>query len=142
MKDIKFRGKRVDNGEWVYGYYSRCDNDHYIYEIKSICIHKGEDCWENDLFKVEVIPESVGQYINKKDKNGVEVYTGDVINCSVGCPHVIEWYDEVPSSALMGGGMPGFYLSGMNEGYAWLDVEEVIGNMTDNPELLNTEVKV
>ena len=72
-----------------------------------------------------------------KDKNGVDVYQGDIIKCTSGCPHEVIWLEEYGGTFI--GGMPAWYLSGLNNGYAWTGKEEVIGNIYENPELLEEE---
>jgi len=71
------------------------------------------------------------------DKNGKEVFVGDIIKCTRGCPH--EVYIEKEYAGTFVGGMPAVYLKGLNVGYAWTGAEEIIGNIYENPELL--EVK-
>ncbi|HEU5403445.1 MAG TPA: YopX family protein [Terriglobales bacterium] len=75
------------------------------------------------------------QFTGLKDKNGKEIYEGDIVICTRGCPHEMEWLNEVPNENL--GGMPGFYLSGLRAGYSWMNEEEVIGNIYENPEIIN-----
>jgi len=77
MREIKFRGKRVDNGELVYGYYIVAGG---IPFISTFGVRE----------PIAVIPETVGQYTGGKDKNGVEIYEGDkvLIDTEVG---VIEY---------------------------------------------------
>lgn len=68
------------------------------------------------------------------DKNGKEVFVGDIIKCTRGCPH--EVYLEKEYGGKYIGGMPAVYLKGIREGYAWTGAEEIIGNIYEKPELL------
>ena len=69
-----------------------------------------------------------------KDKNGKEVFVGDIIKCTRGCLH--EVYIEKEYGGTYFGGMPAVYLKYLGEGYAWTEHEEIIGNIYENPELL------
>jgi uncharacterized phage protein (TIGR01671 family) len=66
MREIKFRGKRIDNGQWVYGYYLVAAGMPFI-----SVFGKREP--------IPVIPDTVGQYTGLKDKKGKEIYEGDII---------------------------------------------------------------
>ena len=77
-----------------------------------------------------ILMQSTGLY----DKNGKEVFVGDIIKCTRGCPH--EVYLEKEYGGVFIGGMPAVYLKGLTSGYAWTEDEEIIGNIYENTELL------
>lgn len=82
--------------------------------------------------KVELM-QSTGLF----DKNGKEVFVGDIIKCTRGCPH--EVYLEKEYGGTYIGGMPAVYLKGLLSGYAWTGSEEILGNIYENKELLKEE---
>lgn len=77
-----------------------------------------------------ILMQSTGLF----DKNGKEVFVGDIIKCTRGCPH--EVYLEKEYGGTFFGDMPAIYLKGLLSGYAWTGDEEIIGNVYQNPELL------
>lgn len=81
-----------------------------------------------------VYPKTIGQSTGLFDKNGKEVFVGDVIKCTRGCLH--EVYIEKEYGGTYIGGMPAIYLKGIRKGYAWTGDEIIIGNIYENPELL------
>lgn len=81
-----------------------------------------------------VYPKTIGQSTGLFDKNEKEVFVGDVIKCTRGCLH--EVYIEKEYGGTYIGGMPAIYLKGIRNGYAWTGDEVIIGNIYENPELL------
>lgn len=138
-REIKFRGKRKDNGEWVYGHYI-ADVEwgiHWIYYQK-----KGPVYFE--LARVKVDPETVGQFIGLKDKNGNEIYERDFIRVKkyIGGNFVGYTYEdyEIIYSNFSFSGKPikDRQYKQWTSSLLFNESEEIllIGNATDNPKLL------
>ena len=129
----KFRGRSVEafsEEEWKYGYL--IEDEGYSFIINQVIeaneqyITIGSWCPVN--------PDTLGQSTGLKDKNGKEVFVGDIIKCTRGCLH--EVYIEKEYGGTYFGGMPAVYLKDLREGYAWTEHEEIIGNIYENRELL------
>lgn len=93
--------------------------------------------YENFVVHANIDDIVLMQSTGLKDKNGKDVYIGDIIKCTMGCPH--EVYLEKEYGGTYVGGMPAVYLKGIKEGYAWTGDEEIIGNIYENPELMEEE---
>lgn len=126
MREILFRGKRTDNGEWVEGLlWKKKHNSNKIF----ISYFPDEDDYED---AVVVDPETVGQYTGLKDKNGKKIFEGDVIRAY----GEIGGYDFT-AEVEWGNFIKGWYCGKYRPMYDGFNNEyEVIGNKWDNPELL------
>jgi hypothetical protein len=107
-----------------------------MYEVDEIHWACGEFDFIGDAitFKRGADEVELMQSTGLHDKNGKEVFVGDIIKCTRGCPH--EVYLEKEYGGKYIGGMPAVYLKGLLEGYAWTGAEEILGNIYENPELL------
>ena len=122
MREIEFRGKRTDNGEWVYGYYY----------VNTWWKNARIQCNVNGAYQWNVIPETVGQYTGLKDKDGKKIFEGDIIRHG-DFNHKPAPYIEIGYIEYKNGG---FCILPMDD-FAWCEIDlEVIGNVYDNPELL------
>ena len=148
---IKFRGKPTENNtsyfkDWVYGFLVISNNKYYI--LLDILDNIKRDNYE--VYMIEVIPETVGQYTGLKDKNGKEIYEEDIIEFSYdrftgnfdtkigkGIVEFIYGAFYIKPYEIEGKKIKGiedeewFLLYSVNE-----DTLEVIGNVYDNPEIL------
>lgn len=76
MKEYLYRGKRKDNGEWIYG---RLLYDDVIVPLNQEFEIKGNTIYGCDLKAYIVIPKTVGQYIQLRDKNNHKIFEGDIV---------------------------------------------------------------
>lgn len=133
MREILFTGKRVDNGEWVEGFYVFVP-EHYKPEMsrKSYIVSIN-----NGLF-FEVIPETVGQYIGLTDKNGRKIFEGNIVkDKEVRRIYMIGYNEDLMKYAFLyyHKELKNIYCGGFASKSDGKSIE-VIGNIHDNPELL------
>lgn len=134
MREIEFRGRRKDTGEWVYG---------------SLAIHKEENIRiikynrpEDIYVSIPVDPETVGQYTGLQDFRDQKVYEGDIVEVTSDIPdeayrgiivfHDLEWAIDA------GYDFEALY----NQVVHCIKTLEVIGNIHDNSEILEEEKSV
>lgn len=128
VREVIFRGKRKDNGEWVEGllWKKKCKTEKLLIS----CFPDEDD--NEELFVIS--PETVGQYTGLTDKNGKKIFEGDIVN--------IEYLETTVKNAVIeyvGASFCGateFDSWELND-YCWL---EVIGNIHDNHELMEEKV--
>lgn len=142
MREILFRGKRIDNGEWVKGgcYASRGGKRYII--TYSVVIHEypgdAPDIYD-DFSVIEVDPSTFSEFTGLTDKNGKKIFEGDIVripNNSI---------DNYSIDIVCDIGMVVIHNHrdmGLDTDFSiWYGCElEVIGNIHDNPELLETGV--
>lgn len=134
ISEIEFRGKTASEDKWVYGWFTGIfqteDGD-----VGCIKDYTGKD----NLTKAETI----GQYIGRKDKNGNEIFDGDIVKHSI---HYINRNEDKEYISIVKWNQErcAFVLNHINGtiGFSYLTADnevEVIGNLYDNPELLGVK---
>lgn len=150
-REILFRGKRIDNGEWAEGYI-------YEHEAPLVCFsndQKEDSKWyivqtafadwnmPRNVEMIRVCSDTVGQYIGKADINGKKIFEGDIIR---------QPYSKYQSFDIIGAvrfnkaaqfvvdhvwtAEQNEWKKGKKKGYAITSDCEIVGNIYDNPELL------
>ena len=134
MREILFRGKRAEDNKWVYGFV--VNGSHSI-----IGVYEDGHCF---CFE-SVIPETVGQYTGLKDKNGNKIFEGDIVKAiqteydeyKENEPFVFSFVGEMIFDDACFGLKAKKVIDFYSPMWKEEDVElEVIGNIHDNPELL------
>ena len=111
MREILFRGKRVDSGEWVEGDLSRLKTT-----LKTVFF----------VNQIEVLPETVGQFTGLCDRNGVKIFEFDVV----------EMWDKFHEIKFMNGAFEFIKSDGKRQNMIDTTICKVIGNIHDNKELI------
>lgn len=142
MREILFRGKRKDNGEWIKGFFAQSGEKTYIIVDNDIMV--------GYVTMKEVFPDTIGQYTGLTDKNGKKIFEGDIVKnewCFIKGNSIVRFgeYKSLDSSNDYQCGHLGFYLehiSDFDKRIVRRDIMyfankcEIIGNIHDNPELV------
>lgn len=126
MREIKFRGKSLKNGEWIFGLLNK--------DIKGHCRIQ----FDPKYFSVIVDPATVGQFTGLKDKNGREIYDGDIVSVNNERMAIVCYED---AGFVIKSDFGEIYMRGIGV-HMYPDrskIIEIIGSIHDNPELIKTE---
>lgn len=127
MRDIIFRGQRIDSKEWVYGYYANCHGADLEEHTTGHFIVEYPDKWH------EIYTDTVGQYTGLCDRNGAKIFEGDIVQRNKKETFEIKWdrggfCSSAKSSCTESGEL---FLPLIR-----IEEMEVIGNVHENKKLL------
>lgn len=135
MREIKFRAKRIDTGEWVYGDLLQ-DGD------LSFIVGSLKEFMDTPVNECLVNPETVGQFTGLNDRNGKEIYENDILRVydrKIYFNIIVSWSKEAVAFMAC-------YCDKNQSPLSWFSnllpngyEIEVLGNIHDNPELLEDE---
>ena len=138
MREILFKAKRVDNGEWVEGYYIKATHhwhEHGKHEDWIVVDTIQNGGWCNVRGKYAIIPETLCEFTGLRDKNGKRIFERDILS----------YIEEIETRSKGKETLKGIYEVKFEYcGYSPLDCLacnhlEIIGNIHDNPELITAE---
>lgn len=130
-REILFKAKRIDNGEWVEGQYAYITNP-LTEDGKPI---KHLICNGTNIFNDLIDPDTLCQYTGLTDKNGKKIWENDIVRNEKGDIGVVQWFEE--HAAFMIWNKTKHYVCYLAEND--FSKIEIAGNEFDNPELLEVE---
>ena len=150
MREILFRGKRLDNGKWVQGFLVIWGNDYYIApDINAYTSMGGRGKGRCMMFGhyYQVLPETVGQYTGLTDKNGKKIFEGDILKIIHKYQSPFDddtkEYTDITTDVVFFDDEGLCFSYGKSPFLCVVDnvtaEYEVVGNIHDNPELLEVE---
>lgn len=130
MREILFRGKRVDNGEWIEGFFAKSGDKTFILIDTGIAF--------GYVTMKEVLSETIGQYTGLTDKNGKKIFEGDIVELTY---YTLPEERKVMAEVAYEEESAAFVLYSFGTENKGICVEiyntkKAIGNIHDNPEML------